>query len=74
MPSKEVDSSEDDSSVVLEGGKHMYCHDFGLCYSYVGCFLIDFELYFNTILPKWLKTCPITIVFWVILHQKQDQS
>ena len=31
MPSLQVndDGSEDDTSVVLEGGKHMFCHDIG---------------------------------------------
>ena len=53
MPSKEVDScTEDDKSIVLEGGKHMYCHDLVLCYLCVGCFLIDFGQFLHTIFPK----------------------
>lgn len=52
MPTEEADSSEDDSSVVLEGGRHMFWHDFSFCYSYVGWFLIDLGQVVNTILPK----------------------
>lgn len=31
MPTLQVndESSEDDGSVVLEGGRHMFCHDIG---------------------------------------------
>jgi hypothetical protein len=47
MPSKEVDSStEDDDSIILEGGKHMYWHDFVLCYDFVLCF--SYVEYFYT--------------------------
>jgi hypothetical protein len=58
MPSKEVDScSDDDESIILEGGKHMYWHDFVLCYLYVclvscvTCTLGAFWLISNTRIP-----------------------